>query len=133
MLENQMWRAVRLVVDTGVHYKHWTRAQMVQYFHAHTAMDDITIQEEVDRYIAWPGQAPAYDVGRLKILELRAEAQKALGKNFDLRAFHDEVLDSGALPLDILQQRVEAWIQQQQKTAGQASSHKISSRTTEGN
>ena len=133
MLENQMWRAVRLVVDTGVHYKHWTREQMVQYFHDHTAMDDITIQEEVDRYIAWPGQALAYDVGRLKILELRAEAQKALGKNFDLRAFHDEVLDSGALPLDILQQRVEAWIQQQQKTAGHANLHKISSRTTEGN
>ncbi|MGC1869477.1 MAG: DUF885 domain-containing protein [Acidobacteriaceae bacterium] len=134
LLENQMWRAVRLVVDTGVHYKHWTREQMVQYFHDHTAMDDITIQEEVDRYIAWPGQALAYDIGRLKILELRAEAQKALGKNFDLRAFHDEVLDSGALPLDILQQRVEAWIQQQQqKPAGQAMTHNISSRTTEGN
>ena len=114
MLENQMWSAVRLVVDTGVHSKHWTRDQMVQYFHDHTAMDDITIQEEVDRYTAWPGQALAYDMGRLKILELRAEAQKALGKNFDLRAFHDEVLDSGALPLDILQQRVEEWIKQQE-------------------
>jgi uncharacterized protein (DUF885 family) len=133
MLENEMWRAVRLVVDTGVHSKHWTREQMVQYFHDHTAMDDITIQEEVDRYIAWPGQALAYDIGKLKIMELRAEAQKALGKNFDLRAFHDEVLDSGALPLDILQQRVEAWIQQQQKPAGSAGLHKISSRTTEGN
>lgn len=115
LLENQMWRAVRLVVDTGVHSKHWTRAQMVQYFHDHTAMDDITIQEEVDRYIAWPGQALAYDMGRLKILELRKEAQQKLGKNFDIRAFHDEVLDSGALPLDILQQRVELWIAQQQK------------------
>jgi len=133
MLENQMWRAVRLVVDTGVHYKHWTREQMVQYFHDHTAMDDITIQEEVDRYIVWPGQALAYDVGRLKILQLRAEAQKALGNNFDLRAFHDEVLDSGALPLDILQQRVDTWIQQQQKSATHATLHKISSRTTEGN
>jgi uncharacterized protein (DUF885 family) len=134
MLENEMWRAVRLVVDTGVHSKHWTREQMVQYFHDYTAMDDITIQEEVDRYIAWPGQALAYDIGKLKIMELRAEAQKALGKNFDLRAFHDEVLDSGALPLDILQQRVEAWIQQQQqKPAGSAGLHKISSRTTEGN
>jgi uncharacterized protein (DUF885 family) len=132
-LENQMWSAVRLVVDTGVHYKHWTREQMVQYFQDHTAMDDITIQEEVDRYIAWPGQALAYDVGRLKILELRGEAQKALGKNFDLRAFHDEVLDSGALPLDILQQRVEAWIQQQEKSSEHVRMHKISSRTTEGN
>ena len=117
LLENQMWRAVRLVVDTGVHSKHWTRDQMVQYFHDHTAMDDITIQEEVDRYIAWPGQALAYDMGRLKILELRKEAQQKLGNNFDIRKFHDEVLDSGALPLDILQQRVEAWIAQQQKLA----------------
>jgi uncharacterized protein (DUF885 family) len=115
LLENQMWRAVRLVVDTGVHSKHWTREQMVQYFRDHTAMDDITIQEEVDRYIAWPGQALAYDMGRLKILELRKEAQQKLGKNFDIRTFHDEVLDSGALPLDILQQRVETWIAQQQK------------------
>ena len=115
MLENQMWRAVRLVVDTGVHSRHWTRGQMVQYFRDHTAMDDITIQEEVDRYIAWPGQALAYDVGRLKIIQLRAEAQKSLGKNFNLQAFHDEVLDSGALPLDLLQQRVGQWIQQQQK------------------
>ncbi len=134
MLENQMWRAVRLVVDTGVHSRHWTRDQMVQYFHDHTAMDDITIQEEVDRYIAWPGQALAYDIGRLKILELRAEARKALGKNFDLRTFHDEVLDSGALPVDILQQRVEAWIrQQQQKYVGQNRAHAAYSKTTEGN
>lgn len=114
LLENQMWRAVRLVVDTGVHSRHWTRDQMVQYFRDHTAMDDITIQEEVDRYIAWPGQALAYDIGRLKILQLRTEAQQRLGKNFDIRKFHDEVLDSGALPLDILQQRVEIWIGQQQ-------------------
>ena len=116
MLENQMWRAVRLVVDTGVHSKHWTRAQMVEYFRDHTTMDDTTIQEEVDRYIAWPGQALAYDVGRLKILELRAKAQTTLGKSFDIRAFHDEVLDSGALPLDILEQRVDAWVAQQQKS-----------------
>jgi len=113
MLEDRMWRAVRLVVDSGVHSKHWTRDQMVQYFRDHTALDDATIQEEVDRYIAWPGQALAYDVGRLKILKLRTEAQKALGKNFDIRAFHDEVLGSGPLPMDILQQRVESWIQQQ--------------------
>jgi uncharacterized protein (DUF885 family) len=117
MLENQMWRAVRLVVDTGVHSKHWTRDQMVQYFRDHTTMDETTIQEEVDRYIAWPGQALAYDVGRLKILELRERAQKALGKNFDVRAFHDDVLDSGALPLDILEQRVNTGIEQQQKNA----------------
>jgi len=87
---------------------------MIQYFRDHTAMDDNTIQEEVDRYIAWPGQALTYDVGRLKILELRGEAQKDFGNKFDIRTFHDEVLDSGALPLDILQKRVEGWIQQQQ-------------------
>lgn len=134
MLENQMWRAVRLVVDTGVHYKHWTRAQMVQYFRDHTSMDDVTIQEEVDRYIAWPGQALAYDIGRIQILVLRDKAQKALGKNFDIRTFHDEILDSGALPLDILQPRVEAWIaQQQQKIGSHATAQAVSTTTKEGN
>ncbi len=114
-LEDEMWRATRLVVDTGIHSQHWTREQMVQYFHDHTGLDDLTIEEEVDRYIAWPGQALAYEVGDLEILKLRAEAQQALGSRFDLRAFHDEILDAGALPLDILQPRVEAWIAAQKK------------------
>ena len=109
-LENEMWRAVRLVVDTGVHSQHWTRAQMVDYFHAHTGLDDLTVQTEVDRYIAWPGQALAYMTGQLEILQLRADAQQALGNRFDLRAFHDEILNAGALPLDLLHARVEAWI-----------------------
>lgn len=117
MLENQMWRAVRLVVDTGIHSKHWTREQAIAYFHDHTAIDDATIQEEVDRYISWPGQATAYDVGRLKILELRAKAQKELGPRFDIRAFHDEVLGAGPLPLNVLEQRVDAWIAAQRSTA----------------
>jgi uncharacterized protein (DUF885 family) len=109
-LEADIWRAIRLVVDTGVHNQHWTRQQMVDYFHDHSAMDETTIQTEVDRYIGWPGQALAYKIGQMKILELRDRAKKALGEKFDLRAFHDQVLDSGALPLDVLSDRVDAWI-----------------------
>jgi uncharacterized protein (DUF885 family) len=109
-LEADIWRAIRLVVDTGVHSQHWTRQQMVDYFHDHSAMDETTIQTEVDRYIGWPGQALAYKIGQMKILELRDRAKKALGDKFDLRAFHDQVLDSGALPLDVLGDRIDAWI-----------------------
>jgi uncharacterized protein (DUF885 family) len=109
-LEADIWRAVRLVVDTGVHSQHWTRDQMVDYFHAHSAVPETDVQAEVDRYIAWPAQALGYKVGQLKLLELRDKAQKALGSRFDLRAFHDQVLDSGALPLDLLEQRIDSWI-----------------------
>ncbi len=112
-LEADIWRAIRLVVDTGVHSQHWTRQQMVDYFHEHSAIDETTIQTEVDRYIAWPGQALAYKIGQMKILELRDRAKKALGDKFDLRAFHDQVLDSGALPLDVLSDRIDAWIAEQ--------------------
>jgi uncharacterized protein (DUF885 family) len=114
-LEADLWRAIRLVVDTGVHSQHWTRQQMVDYFHEHTAMDDTNIQAEVDRYIAWPGQALGYKMGQLKFLELRERAKTALGPKFDLRAFHDEVLDSGALPMDVLDRRVNEWIAAQKK------------------
>ena len=109
-LEADIWRAIRLVVDTGVHSEGWTREQMVQYFHDHSNVDETSVQAEVDRYIAWPSQALAYKVGQLKILELRDRAQKALGPKFDIRAFHDEVLDAGALPLDMLEQRIDAWM-----------------------
>ena len=112
-LEADIWRAIRLVVDTGVHSQHWTRQQMVDYFHEHSNIDETNIQSEVDRYIAWPAQALGYKMGQLKILELRDRAQKALGPKFDLRAFHDLVIDSGALPMDVLDQRVNAWIAQQ--------------------
>jgi uncharacterized protein (DUF885 family) len=115
-LEGDIWRAIRLVVDTGVHSQHWTREQMVQYFHDHSNIDDTSIDSEVDRYIAWPSQALAYKVGQLKILELRDRAKKALGDKFDLRAFHDQVLDSGALPLDVLSDRIDAWIATQKAT-----------------
>jgi uncharacterized protein (DUF885 family) len=109
-LENEMWRAIRLVVDTGVHDKHWSRDQMVAYFHRYTAMDEPNIQTEVDRYIAWPGQALAYKLGQLEILKLRERARQQLGDKFDLRAFHDEILANGALPLDVLDSEVSAWI-----------------------
>lgn len=114
-LENEMWRSVRLVVDTGVHDEHWSRQQMIDFFHQHTAMDDKNIQTEVDRYIAWPGQALAYKLGQMKILELRARAKQALGPRFDIRAFHDAILDEGPLPLDILDARIDAWIAQQKE------------------
>lgn len=109
-LENEMWRAVRLVVDTGVHYKHWSRQQMVDYFHAHTAMDEPNIESEVDRYIAWPGQALAYKAGQIEILKLRAHAKQELGSRYDLRAFNDAVLANGALPLDTLDEIINNWI-----------------------
>ncbi len=116
-LQGDIWRAIRLVVDTGVHSQHWTRQQMVDYFHDHSAIDETSIQAEVDRYIAWPSQALAYKIGQLKILELRDRAKKELGAKFDIRAFHDQVIDSGALPLDVLDERITAWIASQ-KSAG---------------
>jgi uncharacterized protein (DUF885 family) len=109
-LEADMWRAIRLVVDTGVHSQHWTRQQMVDYFHEHSGLDETNIQSEIDRYIAWPGQALGYKMGQLKILELRDRAKTALGAKFDLKAFHDVVIDSGALPMDVLEKQVDAWI-----------------------
>lgn len=114
-LENEMWRAIRLVIDTGVHEKHWSREQMVDYFHRYTAMDEPNVQSEVDRYIAWPGQALAYKLGQLEILKLRDQARQKLGDKFDLRAFHDQVVGQGPLPLEVLQRQVETWIAEQEK------------------
>ena len=114
-LQDEMLRAIRLVVDTGVHYKHWNRQQVVDYFHAHSAQDEPDIQSETDRYIAWPGQALAYKIGQLKITELRERAKRELGDKFDIRGYHDEVLGAGALPLDVLEERVNEWIAEQKK------------------
>src|SRR5256714_1500696 len=105
-LQDEMLRAIRLVVDTGLHAKKWTREQVVQYFHDHSAQDEIEIQNETDRYIVWPGQALGYKIGQLKILELREKQKQKLGDKFDIRAFHDRVLDAGALPMDVLEERM---------------------------
>src|SRR5438046_10310306 len=104
-----MLRAIRLVADTGVHYKQWTREQMVDFFHEHSSADEPNVQAETDRYIVWPAQALGYKLGQLEILKLRDRAKSELGGKFDIRAFHDEVLDAGALPLDAFDQRVNAW------------------------
>ena len=109
-LQDEILRAVRLVLDSGVHYKHWNRQQMVDFFHAHTNDDEADIQAEVDRYIAWPGQALSYKIGQLKILELRERAKRELGDKFDIRAYHDEVLGAGALPMSVLEERINNWI-----------------------
>ncbi|HEX8922878.1 MAG TPA: DUF885 domain-containing protein, partial [Pyrinomonadaceae bacterium] len=109
-LQDEMLRAIRLVVDTGLHYKRWTREQVVQFFRDHSAIDEIEIQRETDRYIVMPGQALAYKIGQLKIIELRERAKKELGNRFDIRGFHDEVLGAGALPLDVLEARINNWI-----------------------
>lgn len=114
-LSDEMLRAIRLVVDTGVHYKHWTRQQMVDYLHEYSTEDEPDVQAETDRYIAVPGQALAYKLGQLEILKLRERAKAELGSHFDIRAFHDEVLDAGALPLDVLDSRVTAWIATQKQ------------------
>jgi uncharacterized protein (DUF885 family) len=112
-LNYDMWRAVRLVVDTGMHAFKWTRDQAVYYFKQNTGRSELDIQNEVDRYISWPGQALAYKLGQLKIQSLRDEAQKALGDRFDVRAFHDKLLGMGALPLSVLEVEMRAWIAEQ--------------------
>jgi len=109
-LSAELLRACRLVLDTGVHYKHWTREQMVAYFRENSLEDEPDVQAETDRYIAMPAQALAYKLGQLKILELRDRAQKELGDKYDIRAFHDEIINGGALPLDVMDTRVTAWI-----------------------
>ena len=112
-LSSELFRAVRLVVDTGIHSKGWTRDQVVDFFRKSGAVDEPTIQSETDRYIAWPAQALSYKLGQLKFRELRDRAQKELGAKFDIRKFHDEMLDGGTLPLDLLDARTNKWIAEQ--------------------
>jgi uncharacterized protein (DUF885 family) len=112
-LSSELFRAVRLVVDTGIHSKGWTRDQVVDFFRKSGAVDEPTIQSETDRYIAWPAQALSYKLGQLKIRELRDRAQKELGSKLDIRTFHDEMLDGGTLPLDLLESRTDKWIEEQ--------------------
>jgi uncharacterized protein (DUF885 family) len=116
-LNYQMWRAVRLVVDTGIHALGWSRQQAIDYFKANAAKPEREIAVEIDRYIVSPGQALAYKIGQRKFLELRERATNALGERFDIRAFHDAVLAEGALPLDVLDARIDAWIAQKKASA----------------
>jgi uncharacterized protein (DUF885 family) len=112
-LTYEMWRAVRLVVDTGIHYMRWDRDKAIDYFLANTAKQKLDVVNEVDRYITWPAQALAYKIGQLKISAIRSKAAKSLGAKFDIRAFHDELLKDGALPLDLLDAKMDAWIARQ--------------------
>ena len=124
-LQDDMLRAIRLVVDTGFHYKHWSRQQVVDFFHDHSAIDEPEVQSETDRYMAWPAQALGYKIGQLEILKLRQYSQDQLGGKFDLRAFHDQVLGGGAVPLDVLSARIHTWVGQEKAqvaSAGAASS-----------
>jgi uncharacterized protein (DUF885 family) len=119
-LSSELFRAVRLVVDTGIHAKGWTRDQVVDFFRKSGAVDEPTIQSETDRYIAWPAQALSYKLGQLKIRELRERAQKELGPKFDIRSFHDEILNGGTLPLDLLEARTAKWIAEQKEAGAKA-------------
>jgi uncharacterized protein (DUF885 family) len=109
-LQDEILRAIRLVVDTGIHHKRWKREMVVQYFRDHSAIDEMDIQSETDRYVVWPAQALAYKLGQLKILQLREKARKELGPGFDIRDFHDEILANGALPLDLLESEINRWV-----------------------
>jgi uncharacterized protein (DUF885 family) len=113
-LSSELFRAVRLVVDTGLHSQGWSRDQVVEFFRKYQPVDEPTIQSETDRYIAWPAQALSYKLGQLKFRELRDRAQKQLGPKFDIRSFHDEMLNGGVLPLDLLESRTDGWIKEQQ-------------------
>jgi len=114
-LTYDMWRAVRLVVDTGMHYKGWTRQQAIDFFKDNAAKKEADIINEIDRYISWPGQALAYKIGQLKMLELRKKSEQALGDDFDIKAFHDELLGGGAVPMEILETRMNRWLTEQLK------------------
>jgi len=125
-LQDDMLRAIRLVVDTGFHYKHWTRQQVVDYFHDHSSIDEVSVQSETDRYMAAPAQALGYKIGQLEILKLRQYAKDQLGAKFDVRGFHDEVLSGGALPMEVLSARIHQWVGQQQAQAAAAGAVPVS-------
>jgi len=116
-LQDDMLRAIRLVVDTGLHSKHWSRQQVVDFFHDHSPEDEVNVQSETDRYIAWPAQALGYKIGQLQILELRQYAKDQLADKFDIRSFHDEVLDGGALPMNVLKERIHEWVALQKSSS----------------
>jgi len=125
MLSMEMHRAIRLVVDTGMHAKGWTREQAIQYSLIHEAESEAGIVAEIERYMAWPGQALGYKIGQLKIRELRARAEKALGERFDVREFHTRVLESGCMPLKLLERKIDGWIEEKN---GNAAAHRNTTR-----
>jgi uncharacterized protein (DUF885 family) len=112
-----MWRAARLVIDTGIHRYGWSRSQAIDYLASHTALSQHEVETEVDRYISWPGQALAYKLGELTILKLRSEAETTLGPGFDERKFHDAILALGSVPLNVLEDQMRAWVKTQQAAA----------------
>ena len=112
MLASEAFRAARMVIDAGVHEKGWTREQALQYLMGHTVLPPSVAEGEIDRYISWPGQAPSYMIGRTEIMRLREQARTALGAKFDIREFHDRVLEDGPVPLAFLRQKIERWIAQ---------------------
>ena len=109
-LSYEMWRACRLVVDTGMHWKGWSREQALDYLQQHTTLSEHEVRTETDRYIAWPGQALSYKLGEIRIVALRRKAEQALGPKFDLRAFHDAVLAEGTITLPMLERRIDAYV-----------------------
>ena len=113
-LTYEAWRACRLVVDTGIHAKGWTRQQAIDYLAENTALSMADVVGQIDRYITWPAQALSYKIGEIKIRQLRAKAEQALGSKFDVRAFHDQMLKNGSLPMALLEELTLAWIEQQQ-------------------
>jgi uncharacterized protein (DUF885 family) len=116
-LMSEMWRAIRLVVDTGMHAKGWTEQQAVDYFRANSSVPDAAIKSEIQRYLVYPGQATAYKIGMIRIQDLRRKAEAELGDKFDIRGFHDTVLGGGAMPLDLLERRVDRWIAEKKTAA----------------
>jgi uncharacterized protein (DUF885 family) len=121
MLNAELWRAIRLVVDTGIHAKGWSRQQVLDYMYANSATKEARAVSEAERYMAIPGQALSYKIGQLKISELRRRAERELGENFDLQAFHAQVLENGELPLQVLDDSVERWIEaERRRVAGAA-------------
>jgi len=112
-LTYEMWRAARLVIDTGVHHNGWTRQQAIDYLAGHTALSQHEVETEVDRYISWPGQALSYKLGEIKIVQLRTLAEAELGTKFDIRKFHDALLEIGSVPLPVLEEHIRRFIDEQ--------------------
>jgi uncharacterized protein (DUF885 family) len=127
MLSSEAFRAARMVIDAGIHAKEWSRQQSLDYLLAHTVLSPSVAEGEIDRYISWPGQAPSYMIGRNEIMRLREQARAALGPRFDIRAFHDQVLEQGSVPLGLLRTRIERWVEREKALSAKGSSSRDTS------